>query len=279
MQIIADLRTNLVKQGNKYPNSIDVVVDETEMGGVPCFWVKTSGAVTNKVILYLHGGSNVLGSIESHQNIVTRIVDRTGVQALFVEYSLAPEYPFPHSLQEIVRVYAQVLEQFDAQNIVIMGDSAGGLQGLALLLQLKEDNTLLPAGYVGLSPAVDLSPDTLRDNIEKIEGKDAILTDADEVIAFLSLYYGKDDPKNPKISPIYGDLSGLPSMLIQVSSSEALVFQCRDFVEKAKKSNVDIMLEEYPEMMHVWQFYTPETPEAQQAFDSIARFTKARLDI
>lgn len=277
--IVADLRNNLLKMAEQHPAEPMATIEKETIAHVPCYWLRLPEVDTDHVILYLHGGSNVLGSITSHQHLVSRIVQHTQVQALFVEYSLAPEHPFPKGFQEILAVYKALLQKVSAEKVIVMGDSAGGQQGMALLLQLKKEGIALPAGYVGLSPAFDISPETLKESIHKIDGKDPVLASAEEVNPFLALYYQQHDPKDPRISPIYGDLSNLPPLLIQVSTYEALIFQCRDFAQKIRDSGGEVVLEEYPEMMHVWQFYKPSLAESQQALVNIAQFVKEQLSL
>lgn len=184
-QVIKDLRDNLVRQSKQNPCNIPVTITREALRDVPCYWLHTAQSSAQQVILYLHGGSNIMGSIDTHKGLVTSVVDKTGVQALFVEYSLAPEHPFPQGFQEVVQVYEELLGRFLPKDIVVMGDSAGGQQGLALLLKLKENKTPLPAAYVGLSPVVDITPETLRDNIKRIKGQDPVLSNPDGIIPFM----------------------------------------------------------------------------------------------
>jgi acetyl esterase/lipase len=218
-----------------------------------------------------------MGSIDTHKDLVTRITDKTGIQSLFVEYSLAPEHPFPQGFQEIVEVYKELSERLSPNDIVVMGDSAGGQQGLALLLKLKEEEVALPTAYVGLSPAVDITPETLRKDIEQIKGQDPVLSNPDDIIPFLELYYTHYVPSHPFISPIYGDLKGLPPLLIQVSTTEALVFQCEDFAKKAKGVGVTVTLEKYENELHTWQFHDPNSVNSKKSFQNIARFVRTQL--
>jgi len=271
------LRKNLITQIKTQPIDAEVTITEETMADTPCFWVRTPESTREKVILYIHGGSNIMGGIEIHKNLVSRIVDDCKVQALFVEYSLAPENPFPKAIHEIVGVYKTLINKFDPQDILLMGESAGAQNALALMLQLKKDKVSLPVAFVGLSPAVDLSPETIKDNIARIEGKDPMLANADEVNPFFALYYQGHDPKNPLISPYYGDLTGLPPMLIYAGSHEALVFQNRDFVQKAKKAGVQVRYEEYEAMPHVWMFYNPSLPESKKSYAEIAEFVRQHL--
>jgi len=277
MATVQALRKNLHTQIKIQPIEAEVTITAEVIANTPCFWVRTPASTHEKVILYIHGGSNIMGGIEVHETLVSRIADDCKTQVLFVEYSLAPENPFPKGMNEIVGVYKALINKFDAKDILLMGESAGGQNGLALMLQLKEDQVSLPIAFIGLSPAVDLSPETIRDNIERIEGKDPMLANADEVNPFLALYYQGHDPKNPLISPYYGDLAGLPPMLIYAGSHEALVFQNRDFVQKAKDAGVNVRYEEYEAMPHVWMFYDPGLPESKKSYAEIAEFVRQHL--
>ncbi|WP_299460651.1 alpha/beta hydrolase fold domain-containing protein [uncultured Microscilla sp.] len=276
-KVICNLRSNLIKQCSQHICDIPVTIEKEMFGEVPCYWIKTAQTTARQVIFYLHGGSNVMGSIESHKNVVTHIAHQAGVQALFLEFSLAPEHPFPKGFQDILQVYKELLHKYSPKDIIVMGDSAGGQQGLALLLKLKEEQVSLPAAYVGLSPAVDITLGTLQDNIERIQGQDPIIADIDEIIPLLKLYYTHHSPSNPLISPFYGNLAGLPPMLIQVSTTEALVFQCEDFVEKAKASGVNVTLEKYQNELHAWQLYNPNSLASQKSFKNIAAFIQRHI--
>ncbi|OJJ18561.1 hypothetical protein BKI52_23405 [marine bacterium AO1-C] len=271
------LRKNLSKQIKIQPIDAEVTVAEEVIEGTPCFWINTPETTREKVILYIHGGSNIMGGIAIHESLVSRIADHCKVQVLFVEYSLAPEHPFPKAITEIVAIYKALVQKFDPQDILLMGESAGAQNALALMLQLKEDKVALPKAFVGLSPAVDLSPETIKDNIARIEGKDPMLANADEVNPFFALYYQDHDPKNPLISPYYGDLAELPPMLIYAGLHEALVFQNRDFVQKAKEAGVEVRYEEYDAMPHVWMFYDPSLPESKKSYVEIAEFVRQHL--
>ncbi len=284
--VVQTLRKQLINQINTLPIEVEATVTEETIAQTPCFWIHTPKTIQEKVILYIHGGSNFMGGIASHQNLVGKIADDCGVPVLFVEYSLAPEHPFPKAINEIVAVYKALAKRFDPQDILLMGESAGGQNGLAMMLQLKEErlnqgsnDIKLPVAFVGLSPAVNISPETIQDNITRIDGKDPMLANADEVNPFFALYYQDHDPKNPLISPYYGDLAGLPPMLIYAGSHEALVFQNRDFVQKAQDAGVSVRYEEYEAMHHVWMFYNPTLPESKKSYAEIAGFVREHLQL
>lgn len=248
-----------------------VTLRAVEMGGVPCEWLIPEGAGEDKTILYLHGGGWILGWYNSHRWMAGYIAKACGVRALAVDYRLAPENPFPAGLDDCLSVYRCLLESGTRpENIVIAGDSAGGTFTLAMLLALKDNGEPLPAAGIGLSPATDLAPH-LAPGARPTN--DAGLPRAIINVAGPS-YLAGADPHQPLISPIYGDLHGLPPLLIQAGGDEYLLEDAVRFTEKARLANADIQLSIYPHMWHVWQVFVPYLPEAKQAVNEIAGFVR-----
>ena len=196
---------------------------------------------------------------------------RQSVRALAVDYRLAPEFPFPAGLDDCLSVYRCLLSDgTHPKNIIIAGDSAGGNLTLAMLLGLKENGEPLPAAGICLSPATDMAT---RPPSGAKPINDAGLPRT-FVAAVKPAYLAGADPSQPLISPIYGNLAGLPPLLIQAGGDEYLLDEAARFTEKARQAEVDVHLSVYPHMWHVWQVFVPYLPEANQAVHELSDFTR-----
>jgi acetyl esterase/lipase len=227
-------------------------------------------------ILYLHGGGFVSGSPRTHRGIAGRLARGVGAQVVVPDYRLAPEHPFPAALEDCAAVYRALLARpGGARRLALAGDSAGGNLVFALLLKLKEEGAPLPAAAVGLSPFVDMtgSGQSLRRNADL----DPLL----HVAGFPSVvraYAPGEDPRNPLLSPLFGDLSGLPPCLIQCGSDEILLDDAVRLEAAFVAAGVDCALEVWPHMPHVWQAFAKFVPEARTAIGRVAAFLRRRLE-
>jgi len=224
------------------------------------------------VLLYLHGGGFVLGLTPPHLQMVSHLAEKMDIRILMVDYRLAPEYPFPAALDDCVTVYRWLLKQgISAQNIVVAGDSAGGNLTITSLMNLRDDGESLPAAAACLSPATDL---TNKDNQHQ-EFEDPLLPP--KATRFYSKsYVGHHDAHDPLISPVFGDLRGLPPLLVHVGEDETLRDDAIRIASLAKSVDVDVRLEIYPRMWHVWQINLT-LPQAIHSLDDIGQFLKAHL--
>ena len=229
------------------------------------------GPVENeKVLFYTHGGGYVSGSCSDHQGFVAQFVQATGVRALLYEYRLAPEHPFPAAIEDTLAAYRWLLAQgISPVHIIIVGESAGGGLGLATLLALKDLAVPLPAAAVALSPWTDL---TLTGRPRRVKG----MVDPEGMDAVCAKYYlGDNDPCQPWISPLYGEMKGLPPLLITVGTAENGLNDSLHFAEKAKAAGVDVTLRVGEGMVHCYPLFAPLFPEATQAMAEISAFIKA----
>jgi len=249
----------------------NVKIELIDAGGVPAEWQIVPNAAEDKVILYIHGGGFIIGSPNSHRLLTVAIGMETNIRILSIDYRLAPENLFPACVEDCVIAYKWLLSTgIKSENIVIMGDSAGGNLTLVTLLKLKEEGIELPAGGVSLSPLTDytFSDESFFENAET----DMILAD---VGAFWWPFaYVKDaDRRNPLISPLFGDLEGLPPLLFHASTCEMLYSDSVRFVDKAKAAGVDATLQAWNDMPHVFQaFGLNLLPEAKEAIRKIGEF-------
>lgn len=273
---IPDLRQKTEKDSGmfgKMPEHIEV--SSVTIGNMYAEWVRTSQAPRDQVILYFHGGGYVIGSPQSHRSHVSKVVNGSGIGALVFDYRLAPEHPFPAALDDAVAAYRWLLDQgYLPAHIAFMGDSAGGGLCLATLLALREQGLPLPNAAVALSPWTDLkcTGESLTTN-SKVD----LLTWKDSWTIF-SHYYVKDsDPCNPLVSPLYGDLCGLPSMLIYVGGDELLRDDSTRFASKAKEAGVDVRLTVGEGMFHCYPVCAPLFPEATQAMEELCAFIQRSI--
>jgi len=246
-----------------------------DIDGLPAEWMLPPGATQEQAILYFHGGGYATGSIPAHRNIVAKFVKESGVPALLFEYRLAPEHPFPAALDDAAASYRYLLGQGIApERIVFIGDSAGGGLALATLLAAREQGLPLPAGTVAMSPWTDLKNTgaSLVTNA-KVDP----LTWKESQAVFAKYYADDEDPGNPLISPLYGDLHGLPPLLIYVGKDEMLRDDSTRFAAKAQAAGVDVTLHVGEGMFHCYPACAPLFPEATQALREIGEFVRAAV--
>ncbi|PKN91983.1 MAG: alpha/beta hydrolase [Chloroflexi bacterium HGW-Chloroflexi-6] len=253
-----------------------VKVERIDLDGTPAAWVCSENADREKVILHLHGGGYVLGSIDAYQMMCSSLAQRTGLKVLLPEYRLAPEHPFPAALEDAQKAYRWLLaEGYQPENIVISGDSAGGGLGVATVLALRSANVPLPATVVCISPWTNLTF-TGQSHITRVQAE--VLLRTDELREWSIFYTGTQSPSNPLISPVYADFHGFPPMLIQVGSDEILLDDARLLAEKARADGVTVELRVWDGMWHVWHALADLTPESRAAFDEIAQFVQDRFE-
>lgn len=253
--------------------AIGVSVEPSQLAGVDIDWLKPKQARDDKVLFYLHGGAYVLGSRRTHRQLVSHMAREAGVTAVIPEYRLAPEHPFPAAIEDAVAVYRAMLEAgFKPENIVISGDSAGGGLSVATLLELRHAGDPLPAAAVLLSPFLDVtaSGESARTRADQDPWFDV------EDMAVVARYYCPDETKwrDPLVSPVFANVSGLPPMLIQVGNDEILLSDSTRLAEKLDAAGIDVELEIWPDMWHVFPLFVGKMPEARRAVEKIGRYIK-----
>jgi len=252
----------------KLPKGIQVVKELAN--GVAAEWLIPPAVSPGRVVLYLHGGAYVAGSINSHRSIAANIAIAAKARAFIIDYRLAPEHPHPAAVEDAVAVYKWLLSnKVDSKHLAVVGDSAGGGLTLALLISLRDGNIPLPAAGICLSPWTDLA--FSGESWKSKAAVDLIVFDIKER-EFARLYLGGIDPKTPLASPLYADLKGLPPLLVQVGTNEVLLSECTQMVERAKQAGVNAVLDEWEKMQHVWQFAASFIPEGRRAIARIGEF-------
>ena len=224
----------------------------------------------------MHGGGYYRGSVAATRATVARISAEAKVKCLSIDYRLAPENPFPAAIDDTFSAYEWLInEEIQPKNIIVSGQSAGGGLCLALLLKIKENNISQPLGAVALSPWTDLyqSGETMIKN-EKI---DPVISKK-YLDRFAKLYFPDLNNMSHLASPIIGELSGLPDILIQVGSAETMLDDSTRFYEKAKKANVNVKLEIWEDMFHGWHNNAHVLKDAENAITSIGNFCRKLLN-
>jgi epsilon-lactone hydrolase len=245
-----------------------------DLGGVSAEWTSTSSADQSRVILYLHGGGYVSGSIVSHRSMVSYLGVASGARTLSLGYRLAPEHPFPAACEDALTGYRFLVGSgVDPSRIVLAGDSAGAGLVMATLLALRDESAPMPAGGFLISPWVDLlnsGPSmTVKATVDPIISK-AYLDD------IAGQYLHSVDPRSPMASPLYADLHGLPPLLIQVGTAETLLDDATRLAARAGDANVRTILSVWPEMIHVWHLFHSRLRDARGAIDEAGAWIRAR---
>jgi acetyl esterase/lipase len=250
-------------------------------GGLYAEWIHPEGQSdtpipADKAIFYTHGGGYISGNCEDHRMHVAKFVKATGVGALLYDYRLAPEHPFPAAMEDTLLAYRWLLEQgVKSENVIIVGESAGGGLCLASLVAFRDEGLPTPAAGVALSPWIDLhcSSDSYTRNAKRdisIQGSWHVWN---------GYYAGTNDRNHPWISPIYADMHGLPPILIVVGDHEIMQDDSVMFTEKAKAAGVDVTLRLWEGMVHCFPLLAPMFPEATQAWDDVIDYIKKKLSV
>ncbi|SET11321.1 alpha/beta hydrolase fold domain-containing protein [Hymenobacter actinosclerus] len=251
----------------------NVFVEDTDVEGIPAEWVRPANPAAGRVLLYLHGGGYVLGSLNTHRSLVGRLAQKCGVTTLAINYRKAPEYPFPAALEDALTAYFWLLNQgYAPADIIVAGDSAGGGLALAVLLALRDADEPLPAAAVGLSPWTDLQLPT--STLRSLSHHESLLLEALEIRSWGPLYAAGTPLSHPLVSPARAGLHGLPPLLLQVSDAEVLSDDVRRFADQARAAGTTVTLQIFDGLVHWWHLFWRFVPEADVALDRVADFTR-----
>lgn len=254
------------------PAQPDVKCERLSAGGVDAEWITAPGASPGRTVLYLHGGGYVMGSVNTHRDLIGRISRAAQARVLALNYRLAPEHPFPAAVDDAVAGYRYLLQSgVKPARMAVAGDSAGGGLTLATLVALRDSGLALPAAAVCLSPWVDLEG---RGESMKTRAHVDPIASADGTRLLAQAYLAGKDPRTPLAAPLYADLKGLPPLLIQVGDHETLLDDSTRVAQRAQAANIKVTLEVWPEMIHVWQMFASFLPEGQEAIDGIGKFIR-----
>jgi monoterpene epsilon-lactone hydrolase len=251
-----------------------VVREVASADGVSCEWLIPPDSPADQVLLYLHGGGFVYGLTPLHLQMAAYLAQKLGMRILMVDYRLAPEYPFPAALNDCVTAYRWLLERrVLAQNIVVAGDSAGGNLTLTSVMRLRDNGEPLPAAGVCLSPVADFTDKSQLHN----RVKDPLLHPR-AVKFYNTAYLAGHDPRDPLISPVFGDWDGLPPLLVFAGEDEMLRADAVRIEALAKAAGVAVRLEITPHMWHVWQIFLA-LPQAVQSLDDMSQFIRSHVGL
>ena len=269
-------RQRLDEIGAVWPVASDVTLTAVDINGIPGEWSTVPGSNSSRVLLFLHGGGYCSGSIISHRRMVSEAGRAAGVRTLAIGYRLAPENPFPAAFDDAATAWHFLRRQgIAAQHIAMGGDSAGGGLSLAVALKLHDVNEELPACLWLVSPWTDLtmSGSTLitKDAVDPLIHKGYLRELAD---AYLG---GDADRKDPRVSPLFTNLVGMPPMLIQVGSAETLLDDSVRLAAAAGEADVPVTLEIWPQMIHAWHLWNARLESGRRALGNAGSFMRLHL--
>jgi epsilon-lactone hydrolase len=272
---VATMRAQLDDLMARIPVAGDVEHTPTTIGGVNAIDVTIRGIETASTILYFHGGVYVIGSAAQTVPLVSDLARRAHAKAVTVDYRLAPEHPYPAAVDDARAAYEGLLAQgVDPGQIALAGESAGGGLAVATLLALRDAGTPLPSRAFLMSPYADLT--LSGETILERQASDPILT-PEGLRLRVPDYVGRADASDPQISPIFGDLTGLPPLLIQVGSREILLSDALRLAGRAAMANVPVTLDVTPGVPHVFQGFAAMLDEGDAALDRAATFLRTQL--
>ncbi len=265
---------------------LDVRLQPADCSGVPAEWVLAPGTDPQRRLLYIHGGAFMLGSPRSHRTLTSQLSALTGGAVLAVDYRLMPEHPRRAGIDDCRTAYRWMLDHgpegaASANAVFVAGDSAGGNLTLSLVHWLRDQGHRAPDAAVALSPLTDatLSSPSLRNNLHSDPMLGPLFGPMARVPQWLLLWFGwlqtRIRPNDPLISPLRADLSRLPPLLLQASEVEMLFDDSQRYVNRAQAAGSPVRLQRWSHMVHVWQIFNPELPEARQALQQIGQFLNA----
>lgn len=229
---------------------------------------------SENVILYLHGGAYVFGSHHTHRQITSRLAQYTGARVVAINYRKAPECPYPAAVNDAVQAYENLLEQgYSPKNITIAGDSAGGNLSLCTLIALRDSGIELPSSAALISPWTDMTCSGLsRITHRKIDP----LIPAHRIKDVAHMYAGGISLSDPRLSPLFADLSGLPPILIHVGEKEALLSDSLRLADKLSAHGVKHEIKVWDNAPHVFHLMAQFVPQADDALRHISMFANSK---
>lgn len=267
---IHEIREMFNHHGNAYPKVESIRISHELIENVSCFWFrKINNRESKQLIIYLHGGAFTLGGIASHTPLVSHFADKFSIPILFIDYSLAPENPFPTAINEVLKVYQTLLLKHVSSEIIFMGDSAGGGLAISVFSKINENKIAIPKCLVMISPWADLTcshaSHQYNAELDFVFGGKKILLQG-----MASLYAAGNNTK--EVSPIETILGTFPPTLILVGSTEVLLDDSKVVYEKVKSQQAHTKLSIYENQKHVWPFEDIYTDESQKALAEIQKF-------
>jgi epsilon-lactone hydrolase len=261
------------------PGGVDYT--EVDAGGVPAMWATPKGSAEDRVLLSLHGGGFIGGSMYTHRKMFAHLAKAAGVGALIVDYRLTPEHQHPAQVNDTMAAYSWLLDQgINPEHIAVTGDSAGGGLSVLTMLHARDRGLPLAAAVMPISPWFDIEHggDTRTTNrmSDTIFGGETPMN-----LGFLTqiLLGEHGDPTDPTINALYADLTGLPPMYLQASRAEMILDDTLRLAALAEKQGVDVEVELFEGQEHTWHMGAGRSPAADEAIGKLATWVRPRLGL
>lgn len=251
-----------------------ISIDAVDADGVACHWLQQYASEPDCTLMYIHGGGFSLHLPRLYTKFTAELASRLNARVLMVDYRLSPEHPFPAGPEDCLNAYRWLLKQEGVSNerLAIAGDSAGANLTLVTLLQAKQNNLPLPAAAWAFSPAVDC--DWSRQNLKELQHLDPMFSE--QATEFMEPYFADNDRDDYRISPIFGDLRGLPPLLLETGEKEIFREHPAKFAHKARAEKVVVQDNVWSGMMHVFQLFS-FLPEAKLARNAACQFLRSHM--
>jgi acetyl esterase/lipase len=268
---IEQYRLMLEKSASMFRAHKNIKKHRFTMASLEAAWLEPSDYKNKDIVLYIHGGGFIAGSIKTHKDIASRLAIASGAKVLLFNYRLAPEHPFPCGLEDVKTIYTEIADLYSSSHkISIAGDSAGACLGLSLLTCLRSSGLPMPESAVFISPWADL--ECKGGSHETNSKKDPMLTT--RMLKRTARLYTDQDLSSALISPVNGDFSGICPCLIQVGENEILLDDSKILAKKIESAGSHVNLEIWENMFHVWHYFARYLPEAEQAIQHMGDFIK-----
>ena len=258
-------------KSNRMPTGIEI--SRQTMNGVSYEVFRHPTGKKGKVILYFHGGGFCLGIFSANREFAARICSMTEMDVYMPDYRLAPENPFPAALEDAIAAYKEIVRNgFAGKDVIIMGDSSGCALAVSMLLALKQSSIEMPCALNFITPVFDLAGK--GESFTSKAAKDPFkLVDP---LGIAKIYVGENNPTSPLISPLYGELDGLPPVLIHAAEYDVFLSDSMRFAEKAENAGVKVDIKVWRNMWHIFHMQAPFVPESKKALDEICSIGKLK---
>ncbi len=264
-------RAAMEEMAARLPPPADISVEAAMVADVACEWVRAPGSRDDHVVIWMHGGGFSAGSCFTHRGLAGKLARHANARVLTINYRLSPEHIFPAALDDVIAVYTEIAPLAGIAKLGVIGDSAGGALTLQCAVEARDTGIRIPDAMALYSPWLDL---TCTANAYTSHAKSDPMIHPD-ALRMLARDYLKDHPAiDPRASPLFAKLEGLPPTLLQTGSNEVLIDDTLELDKRGRAAGVDITLEIWPEMVHVFQAYGAILPEAHAALARTGRFFK-----
>jgi len=264
-------RANVETFGESFNVPEEISIEEFTIDHIPAEWIETPKSDPKKVALFLHLGGFISGSKKASRSLNAEIIRRSGLKGLAIDYKLAPEFPYPSALKDVEKTYDWLLKQgYKSENIVFVGESAGGALAVSTLIKLKSEKAKLPGACVLITPITDLI--FSGESIKNCAESDVFYSPDSIDYKVADMYANRENIKSPLISPLFGNLTGLPAILIQAAENDIFLDDAIRIAKKAADQEVYVKLEKWPGMWHLWHYFHETIPESGKAIDHICEF-------